>query len=487
MAYYTLLMTQAMYKSYHTISSDSLINISVDYYKQSGDKNEYARSLLYRGNVRYDLGLIKEAMEDYKMAEDVGRDVSDNLLRHNILFQIANLNLDNSEYQLALENYKNALAYSTKDSKDDYRVYDYQNISVCFYYQAQYDSCYYYINRCAQMIDKIPNNPILNKSRIMVSLGATYFMMNDYEASKEALEAAISMIPLGSAYAVLARICLHERDTAKAKEYLYEGLKHVDSKSVEVDILKSLGHIEQQQGNHKRAAELSQQAYTLKDSLTRRHQEDNIKAQQIAFDHKVKSEQAATVRRWLWAGIILAVLVGAAAVTAVLLRWQKTRRRLAEKQQQVEKLQAEEQQVNKELGRTKNTVERLKRAQQEQDKAMNSRQREWERHGRVMERGHRLFVGLSNGGSTAKWSSDDFKDFRTYYDSVDSAFAEAIAQKYERLSPNLYILAILEHIGKSDEDIMAIMGLNLGALRTTRTRLNQKILTLKHKTTGNAG
>ena len=130
--------------------------------------------------------------------------------------------------------------------------------------------------------------------------------------------------------------------------------------------------------------------------------------------------------------------------------------------------------MNKELRKTKNAVERLKRARQEQDKAMSCQQREWEQHGKVMERGHRLFMELTNGGSIIKWSSDDFKDFHTYYNSVDSAFAENLASKYGSLSPNLYLLALLEHLGKSDEDIMLTMGLTLGALRTTRTRLTQK-------------
>lgn len=235
-----------------------------------------------------------------------------------------------------------------------------------------------------------------------------------------------------------------------------------------------LSQIEQQQGNHKWAVELSHRAYALKDSLTRQQQEDNIKAQQIAFDRRVESERAATVRRWLWAGIAIAILIGVVAVTIVLYRWNKTRRRLAEERRQVEQLQAEEQQVNKELSKTKNAVERLKRAQQEQDKAMNSQQREWQQHGKAMERGHRLFMELTSGGNIRQWTSADFKDFRIYYDCVDSTFAETIAQNYDQLSPNLYMLAVLEHLGKSDEDIMSTMGLSLGALRTTRTRLSQK-------------
>ena len=106
---------------------------------------------------------------------------------------------------------------------------------------------------------------------------------------------------------------------------------------------------------------------------------------------------------------------------------------------------------------------------------MRSQQKDWQRHGQTMERGHRLFVELiDRGGSTKLWTRDDFKDFRVYYDAVDSDFANEIAQKYGELSQNLYLLALLEHMGKSDEEIMTTMDLTMGALRTTRTRLNQK-------------
>ena len=290
-------------------------------------------------------------------------------------------------------------------------------------------------------------------------MGFAYYGI-DKDKSLFCLEKAIELSPVADAYSALARLYLESEDTVRAKSMLKECITADGSLLVKSEGIMLLSQIEQQQGNHKWAVELSHRAYALKDSLTRQQQEDDIKAQQIAFDRRVESKRAAMVRRWLWAGIAIAILIGVVAVTIVLYRWNKTRKRLAEERRQVEQLQAEEQQVNKELCKTKNAVERLKRAQQEQDKAMNSQQREWQRHGKAMERGHCLFMELTNGGSIAKWSSDDFKDFKTYYGCVDRAFTETIAKRYERLSPNLYMLAVLEHLGKSDEDIMSTMGLS---------------------------
>lgn len=102
-AYYILLRTQALYKSYQPITSDSDINISYDYYKVSGDKEKLARTLLYRGNVRIDMGKTEEAIEDYKMAERLLTDVDDEALKHNALFVLSHVYSTHSEYSLAID------------------------------------------------------------------------------------------------------------------------------------------------------------------------------------------------------------------------------------------------------------------------------------------------------------------------------------------------------------------------------------------------
>ena len=472
-AYYHLLLPQALYKDYQFIESDSLIRIAVNYYREKEDYHKLAQALLYDGDILYDAGKPVEAMKMMKEAEAVVINVNDDILRHNIFFQIASINSYSNEKQLALDYIRKALACSIRSGKKDHLAYDYQNCSVYFYNLGDIDSCRYYIDKCISLIENIPIEPATNRARIWKSMGFAYYGI-DKDKSLFCLEKAIELSPVADAYSALARLYLESEDTVRAKSMLKECITADGSLLVKSEGIMLLSQIEQQQGNHKWAVELSHRAYALKDSLTRQQQEDNIKAQQIAFDRRVESERAATVRRWLWAGIAIAILIGVVAVTIVLYRWNKTRRRLAEERRQVEQLQAEEQQVNKELSKTKNAVERLKRAQQEQDKAISSQQREWQQLGKAMAHGHRLFMELTGGGNIRQWTSADFKDFRIYYDCVDSTFAETIAQNYDQLSPNLYLLSVLEHLGKSDEYIMTTMGLTLGALRTTRSRLNQK-------------
>ena len=69
-AYYALLLTQARYKGYVTATSDSAINIALDYYEHHKDENEkLTRAYLYKGAVMEELGDVTTAMRYYKQAK----------------------------------------------------------------------------------------------------------------------------------------------------------------------------------------------------------------------------------------------------------------------------------------------------------------------------------------------------------------------------------------------------------------------------------
>ena len=68
-AYHALLLSQARYRCYVTATSDSTINIALDYYQRHSDETEkLTRSLIYKGAVMEELGDPESAMTYYKQA-----------------------------------------------------------------------------------------------------------------------------------------------------------------------------------------------------------------------------------------------------------------------------------------------------------------------------------------------------------------------------------------------------------------------------------
>lgn len=471
-AYYHLLLSQARYKAYRPTETDSVIKLAVDYYKKIGDDRKLSQSLLYHGCILRELGKQKDALEALKAAEHAVGTVDDEVLRHNIFFHLASLNSYFDEKQLALHYIWKAIQCTQKTGKSDHLAYDYQSCSIYHYNMGNDDSCRYYIDKCFALIDRLPQNPPSIRAKVWKSLGFAYISV-DKVRSKLFLEKSVALVPSGEAYGALARLYLEMKDTSLAVELLTRSINDTLFPLVQMGNIQLLSRVEQERGNYKRAAELSRKALALKDTIARRQQEENVRALQMEIDHKQEREESEKTKMWLLAGIGVVVVAGVGIVAVMMGRARRHRKQIDEEQQQIATLESENRMVNRELGKAQKTVSRMKREKLEQDKAMRGLQKEWQQHEQAISRGSQLYMELKSGGKIISWTRDDMRCLRAYYDSVDKAFAEEIARKYGQLSPNQYLLALLEHWGKSDDEIMTMMSLSRGALRTSRTRLNQ--------------
>ena len=149
-ALYSLLMSQAMYKCDVRAKNDSLINIAVDYYKSTDNRANYARSLLFKGAVLYEMGEKEEALRFYKQAESVA-DTSNYDFIGYVNLRMAevytNSHIQNQEHipklRKALSNYK-------KSGNTKYQLSCLSGLSSCFRVHNM-DSAYYYMDIMANL------------------------------------------------------------------------------------------------------------------------------------------------------------------------------------------------------------------------------------------------------------------------------------------------------------------------------------------------
>lgn len=109
-ALYALLLTQAQYKNDITATSDSLINIALDYFS---DGKRHIECLIYKGAVLQELGEEQEAIDYLKKAE-AATSPTDNEMLGYINMRLGNIymnsyienNEDIAKYKKALHHYK---------------------------------------------------------------------------------------------------------------------------------------------------------------------------------------------------------------------------------------------------------------------------------------------------------------------------------------------------------------------------------------------
>ena len=117
-ATWCLLITQARDKNYIKHTSDSLINIALDYFEKQDDPVRKASTLYYEGRVNHDLHNAEEATDYYLRARDVAKNTTDYRLLYLINNHLGTLYAYRNLPDLALDTYVNAQNYSIqlKDS-----------------------------------------------------------------------------------------------------------------------------------------------------------------------------------------------------------------------------------------------------------------------------------------------------------------------------------------------------------------------------------
>lgn len=267
-AYYALLYTQAQYKCYEPIRSDSLIDIAVDYYDGSDDYDKRLRSLIYKGAALADMGDRLEAADWYKKAEETADTADyDNLGYINL--RLASLYgesfIENDEHITKL---KKAIDYFHKARNKEYELMCMSRLGA-FYRAIDLDTAKYYLDNAVKFSKELNDSSsyfynlgmlarlygmdsLYRKEKdiaiYVVNNGSKY--LNDFNPYYDAAEAYAMLGNLDSAYFYFNKIV---RDKFNAND--------------SVVWLSTLNKLERRKGDYKSAflhySEMKDIAYSI--------------------------------------------------------------------------------------------------------------------------------------------------------------------------------------------------------------------------------
>ena len=233
---YALLLTQARSRNRITATSDSLIRIATDYFQDSNDNERKAKAFLYLGDVYMDMQNHVEAMKALKQAEEV-LDDAEASVQSLIYSNLAYLNRESSNYELAWKYYQKALIIDKANGDTEWVVSNLINL-LNLPLPALQDTLTNYIVQLEEVLlsatsdlqSKAYNNiGIYYRKKNLPGHAANYF--------RKAIHASVS-VPY-RAYLNLAQIYDEEGNTTRAdslyqmalqspvwatKAYIYEAL-----------------------------------------------------------------------------------------------------------------------------------------------------------------------------------------------------------------------------------------------------------------------
>lgn len=147
-AEYALLFTQANHKNYVVQTSDSLIQVAVDYYADGDDKEREAKAYYYLGCVQEEMNDQVAAVEAYLKALEVKpKESGDVELLTMIYERLGSCYKRQGFYDKAMDMFRASYRVNLKHNKKEDIIYSLQGISSVHMYQERWDSAAYYCNR----------------------------------------------------------------------------------------------------------------------------------------------------------------------------------------------------------------------------------------------------------------------------------------------------------------------------------------------------
>lgn len=173
-ALWCLLHTIAMDKLSIAHASDSLIQISVNYYADRDRADRKMQSYYYCGRVYQDLNDAVQAQSYYLKAEDIGKDSKDYPLLGRLYGNLGALYTFQELNQLALECELKALYCFNQTSESVAQSKVLTNIARAYICETQLDSAVYYYSKALSYTAEDHNPYIMNE------LAEAYCQMGDY-------------------------------------------------------------------------------------------------------------------------------------------------------------------------------------------------------------------------------------------------------------------------------------------------------------------
>lgn len=265
---YALLMTQAMDKNYMKFSSDSLIDVALNYYTVNRSNPAMrAKTQFYYGRVMLELDDHEVALKSFLAAKSFYDNVKEHKMMALISDEIGMINRIQKMYRNALNNFQVSLSLYRLVEDSLCVVRAYQNIGRIYLFENKWDSCSFYFNRALNIAKQ---KTYKSEASILHDLGIMYRSANDLSMAefyflasfeKEIDEDKKSMECLSLGY-----LYLQMGKTDYARKYLEMSLKS-SNVYTKIDAYNCMYSLERAEANFEKAFEYIEKADSVSDII----------------------------------------------------------------------------------------------------------------------------------------------------------------------------------------------------------------------------
>ncbi len=191
---YALLLSLARYRCYVPATSDSLINIAVQYYQDKDDADKRGMAYYVWGSILQECnGDMEAIIQAYKDAEQQIPDMKNRETVSRIYSSIGFLNQSSGNYNLAKQYYWYAMKINTENYDNNALANNYLNLFRLHYLCYEEDSVEWYAGKMLQLENTLTD--IALRSKIHQNIGVRYMYLDDFFHAEKHLKTAYELSP----------------------------------------------------------------------------------------------------------------------------------------------------------------------------------------------------------------------------------------------------------------------------------------------------
>jgi len=328
-ARYALLYSQALDKNYIDVTSDSLINIAVEYYKDKDDVRAKFYAYYYLGRIYTNAKELTRATLAYMEAEQLVDELGDDYAAGLLYNQMGGIYQDYYDHPKALECYQLSTEHYQKAGKPLHKLYGMLSQSA-IYKSMNKDTDSFHI-----LYNTLTEAKETNQSSVIRSCLADLIMLcMNMDKQKEALSFYRDLINnhsiermTSSFYASLSLLMAREKEIEKSQHYLQEAWARTKTQGDSIHLYYISAQIGDLTGNYQKAYSDLKQSITLQNSRIREALQQPVLTAQKNFLHQELEYQEYKLRMEKYIrllGFIILALVSAIIILFLRKRFQKS-------------------------------------------------------------------------------------------------------------------------------------------------------------------
>ena len=267
-ATWCLLITQAQDKNYVEHTSDSVINVAVNYFEKKNMPSPKAWSYFYLGRIQSDLGEADKAIKSYLKAKICASSLTDNGLKGRICENIGLLYWNCSMYDRAKDVYNEAYTYYMTDKDTLGVLYVLKKMGNIYEALNESDNAIHIYQDALKISEQMHDEN--EKASLLKAIGNSYEIKKEHSIAllylRQSLNCPHNPQTLSSLYFSIASVWVAVSQPDSTFYYLHKAME-TDDLFIQCSGNRLLYQAYTQKGELKKAYEANERYLELRDSL----------------------------------------------------------------------------------------------------------------------------------------------------------------------------------------------------------------------------